>query len=103
MALASRPARWVLQRSLQDAPVLELGVGAFAGAAQAGVGDMPPARRCRHLEPGADLGELRGSAGPRQVPKANAALQHSLGLGGACVVYESQIRCCATMNSCELL
>lgn len=29
---------------------------------------------------------LRGQAGERQVPKAKVALQHNLGLGGACVV-----------------
>jgi len=30
--------------------------------------------------------QLRGIAGPRQVPNAKIALQHNLGLGGACVV-----------------
>ncbi|MEO8448591.1 MAG: lipid-transfer protein [Gemmatimonadota bacterium] len=30
--------------------------------------------------------QLRGEAGPRQVDKARLALQHNLGLGGACVV-----------------
>lgn len=30
--------------------------------------------------------QLRGEAGPRQVPGARLALQHNLGLGGACVV-----------------
>ncbi|NGY04097.1 lipid-transfer protein [Solimonas terrae] len=30
--------------------------------------------------------QLRGKAGPRQVDKAQLALQHNLGLGGACVV-----------------
>jgi len=30
--------------------------------------------------------QLRGSAGERQVPDARLALQHNLGLGGACVV-----------------
>jgi acetyl-CoA acetyltransferase len=30
--------------------------------------------------------QLRGAAGPRQVPGARLALQHNLGLGGACVV-----------------
>lgn len=30
--------------------------------------------------------QVRGEAGPRQVPSANLALQHNLGLGGACVV-----------------
>ncbi|MET3288716.1 UNVERIFIED_CONTAM: sterol carrier protein 2 [Brevibacillus sp. OAP136] len=30
--------------------------------------------------------QLRGQAGERQVPDANIALQHNLGLGGACVV-----------------
>jgi acetyl-CoA acetyltransferase len=30
--------------------------------------------------------QLRGSAGARQVPGARLALQHNLGLGGACVV-----------------
>ncbi len=30
--------------------------------------------------------QLRGTAGPRQVPQARLALQHNLGLGGACVV-----------------
>jgi sterol carrier protein 2 len=30
--------------------------------------------------------QLRGNAGVRQVPKARLALQHNLGLGGACVV-----------------
>ncbi len=30
--------------------------------------------------------QLRGEAGPRQVPGARHALQHNLGLGGACVV-----------------
>jgi acetyl-CoA acetyltransferase len=30
--------------------------------------------------------QLRGDAGPRQVPKPKHALQHNLGLGGACVV-----------------
>jgi acetyl-CoA acetyltransferase len=30
--------------------------------------------------------QLRGSAGDRQVPGARVALQHNLGLGGACVV-----------------
>ncbi|MBI5257767.1 MAG: lipid-transfer protein [Burkholderiales bacterium] len=30
--------------------------------------------------------QLRGQAGPRQVPDAKLALQHNLGLGGACVV-----------------
>jgi acetyl-CoA acyltransferase len=30
--------------------------------------------------------QLRGSAGQRQVPGARTALQHNLGLGGACVV-----------------
>merc|ERR1719201_3076990 len=30
--------------------------------------------------------QLRGEAGPRQVPHANVALQHNLGLGGAVVV-----------------
>lgn len=29
---------------------------------------------------------LRGMAGPRQVPQARHALQHNIGLGGACVV-----------------
>ena len=35
--------------------------------------------------------QLRGTAGPRQVERARLALQHNLGLGGACVVtlYES--------------
>jgi acetyl-CoA acetyltransferase len=35
--------------------------------------------------------QLRGNAGPRQVPDARLALQHNLGLGGACVatLYES--------------
>ena len=30
--------------------------------------------------------QLRGQAGKRQVGNVNAALQHNLGLGGACVV-----------------
>lgn len=30
--------------------------------------------------------QLRGIAGPRQVGNAQYALQHNLGLGGACVV-----------------
>jgi acetyl-CoA acetyltransferase len=30
--------------------------------------------------------QLRGAAGPRQVPGVSLALQHNLGLGGACVV-----------------
>jgi acetyl-CoA acyltransferase len=30
--------------------------------------------------------QLRGSAGKRQVPDASVALQHNIGLGGACVV-----------------
>jgi acetyl-CoA acetyltransferase len=30
--------------------------------------------------------QLRGAAGPRQVEGARLALQHNLGLGGACVV-----------------
>ncbi len=30
--------------------------------------------------------QLRGTAGERQVPRARTALQHNLGLGGACVV-----------------
>merc|ERR1711907_484860 len=30
--------------------------------------------------------QLRGEAGPRQVPNARVALQHNLGLGGAVVV-----------------
>jgi acetyl-CoA acetyltransferase len=30
--------------------------------------------------------QLRGSAGKRQVPGADVALQHNIGLGGACVV-----------------
>jgi acetyl-CoA acetyltransferase len=30
--------------------------------------------------------QLRGQAGPRQVEGARVALQHNLGLGGACVV-----------------
>jgi acetyl-CoA acetyltransferase len=30
--------------------------------------------------------QLRGTAGPRQVPDVTHALQHNLGLGGACVV-----------------
>ena len=30
--------------------------------------------------------QLRGTAGPRQVDGAGLALQHNLGLGGACVV-----------------
>lgn len=30
--------------------------------------------------------QLRGTSGPRQVPDARLALQHNLGLGGACVV-----------------
>jgi len=30
--------------------------------------------------------QLRGTAGPRQVPDVTLALQHNLGLGGACVV-----------------
>ncbi|MFN7196483.1 MAG: thiolase C-terminal domain-containing protein, partial [Hylemonella sp.] len=30
--------------------------------------------------------QLRGQAGARQVPGARLALQHNLGLGGACVV-----------------
>ena len=30
--------------------------------------------------------QLRGTAGERQVPNAKVALQHNLGLGGACVV-----------------
>ena len=35
--------------------------------------------------------QLRGECGPRQVDDARVALQHNLGLGGACVVtlYES--------------
>jgi acetyl-CoA acetyltransferase len=32
------------------------------------------------------VGQLRGTAGARQVEGANLALQHNLGLGGACVV-----------------
>ena len=32
------------------------------------------------------VGQLRGEAGARQVPGARIALQHNLGLGGACVV-----------------
>ena len=30
--------------------------------------------------------QLRGEAGPRQVDGASLALQHNIGLGGACVV-----------------
>ena len=30
--------------------------------------------------------QLRGEAGPRQVEGAKVALQHNLGLGGACVI-----------------
>ena len=30
--------------------------------------------------------QLRGEAGPRQVDGAKVALQHNLGLGGACVI-----------------
>ena len=30
--------------------------------------------------------QLRGQAGDRQVPNAKVALQHNIGLGGACVV-----------------
>jgi hypothetical protein len=30
--------------------------------------------------------QLRGSCGLRQVPGARIALQHNVGLGGACVV-----------------
>merc|ERR1711860_222063 len=30
--------------------------------------------------------QLRGMAGKRQVPNAQVALQHNLGLGGACVI-----------------
>ena len=30
--------------------------------------------------------QLRGQAGPRQVEDARIALQHNIGLGGACVV-----------------
>ena len=30
--------------------------------------------------------QLRGAAGRRQVPDARLALQHNVGLGGACVV-----------------
>jgi len=30
--------------------------------------------------------QLRGEAGPRQVPNAKVGLQHNLGLGGACVI-----------------
>ena len=30
--------------------------------------------------------QLRGNSGPRQVDGARTALQHNLGLGGACVV-----------------
>lgn len=30
--------------------------------------------------------QLRGEAGKRQVPNARLALQHNLGLGGACIV-----------------
>lgn len=30
--------------------------------------------------------QLRGTAGPRQVDGVTLALQHNLGLGGACVV-----------------
>nr|AND95611.1 Sterol carrier protein 2 [Chromera velia] len=30
--------------------------------------------------------QMRGEAGPRQVPNARVGLQHNLGLGGACVV-----------------
>ena len=30
--------------------------------------------------------QMRGTAGARQVPDARLALQHNLGLGGACVV-----------------
>ena len=30
--------------------------------------------------------QVRGEAGPRQVPGARVGLQHNLGLGGACVV-----------------
>lgn len=32
------------------------------------------------------VGQLRGDVGQRQVPDAKVALQHNLGLGGACVV-----------------
>jgi acetyl-CoA acetyltransferase len=32
------------------------------------------------------VNQLRGGAGPRQVENAHIALQHNLGLGGACVV-----------------
>lgn len=32
------------------------------------------------------VGQLRGEAGQRQVKDARLALQHNLGLGGACVV-----------------
>ncbi len=32
------------------------------------------------------VNQLRGTAGPRQVDGARLALQHNLGLGGACVV-----------------
>lgn len=37
--------------------------------------------------------QLRGTAGPRQVDGARIALQHNLGLGGACVVtlYQTQV------------
>ncbi|MFC7049449.1 lipid-transfer protein [Emcibacter nanhaiensis] len=36
--------------------------------------------------------QLRGEAGARQVEKARTALQHNLGLGGACVVTMYQVR-----------
>ncbi|KAF7281607.1 sterol carrier protein X-related thiolase isoform X2 [Rhynchophorus ferrugineus] len=43
--------------------------------------------------------QLRGEAGPRQVPNAKLALQHNIGLGGAVVVALYQLGFPSTQNS----
>eukprot|EP01006_Ploeotia_vitrea_P009553 TRINITY_DN22728_c0_g1_i1.p1 TRINITY_DN22728_c0_g1~~TRINITY_DN22728_c0_g1_i1.p1 ORF type:complete len:433 (-),score=68.28 TRINITY_DN22728_c0_g1_i1:58-1356(-) len=48
--------------------------------------------------------QLRGEAGPRQVPEAKVGLTHNLGLGGACVVgmYQLHEDWSATPKACKV-